>query len=86
MKTKIKMIVLSIAMFIAGIAVACAIGRFVIMPDIAKDISKFGYETSLNGYQAGVIDGTNKNTDMYEIYFNEDAMEEINNWDYKYID
>lgn len=86
MKTKIKMIALSIAMFIAGIAVACTIGRFVIMPDIAKDISKFGYETSLNGYKAGVIDCTNKNTDMYEIYFDEDVMEEINNWEYKYID
>ena len=86
MKTKMKMIILSIAMFVAGIASACAIGRFVIMHDIAKDISKFGYETALNGYQAGVIDATNKNTYMYEIYFDEDTMEEINSWEYKYID
>lgn len=85
MKTKLKMIVVSIIMFVAGIAATCMVGRFIVMPDLAKDISKLTYEGATNAYQAGYIDGTNKNTDMYDTYFNEETMKEINNWEYKYI-
>lgn len=85
MKTKLKIIVLAIAMFVAGIATACAIGRFIVMPDLAKDISKMAYEGAINGYQAGYSDAANKSADMYDTYFNEETMKEINNWEYKYI-
>lgn len=85
MKTKLKMIVLAITMFVAGIAATCAVGRFVVLPNLAYDISKFAYEGATNAYQAGYIDGTNQDTTMYDTYFDEELMEELNNWEYKYI-
>ena len=85
MKTKMKMIVLSIAMFVAGIAATCMIGKFVIMPGIAMDISKLAYEGALNAYEVGYTDGAQKSSVGYDIYFNEEVMDEINNWEYKYI-
>ena len=85
MKTKMKIIVLSIIMFVAGIAATYMVGRFVIMPDLAKDISKFAYEGAANAYEAGFTDGAHHDDSMWKIYFNEDVMDEINNWEYKYI-
>ena len=85
MKTKMKMIVLSIVMFVAGIAATCMIGRFIIMPDIAMDISKLAYEGAVNAYQVGYTDGAPKSSDGYDIYLNEEVMDEINSWEYKYI-
>ena len=85
MNTKLKIIVLSIVMFAAGIVSARAFEQYVEMPNIAKDISKFAYEAAYNGYQAGYVDATNNDTVMYDTYFNEEAMQEINNQEYKYI-
>lgn len=85
MKTKLKIIVLSIVMFVAGILSARAFEQYVEMPNIAKDISKFAYEAAYNGYQAGYVDATSNDTVMYDTYFNEEAMQEINNQEYKYI-
>lgn len=85
MKTKLKVIVLSIVMFVAGIATAYAIGRFFVLPDLAIDIGKFGCESALEGYQAGYIDGENGNTNMYDIYFDEEGVDQILTWEYKYI-
>lgn len=85
MKTKTKMIVLSIIMFVAGIAAAWMAGRFIMLPDLAKDISKVAYEIAGNAYQVGYTDGTNQNSDMYDTYFDEDEMEELSHWEYKYI-
>ena len=85
MKTKMKMIVLSIVMFVAGIAAACMIGKFVIIPDVAKDISKLAYDGAINAYQVGYIDGANKNTNGYDTYFSEEVMDQNNSWEYKYI-
>lgn len=85
MKTKMKTIVVSITMFVAGIVAACAIGRFIILPDLAKDFSKLAYEGAVTSYQAGYIDGVNGSTDMYDTYFNEETMDELNEWEYKYI-
>lgn len=60
MKTKLKMIVVSIIMFVAGIAATCMVGRFIVMPDLAKDISKLTYEGATNAYQPGTLTAQTK--------------------------
>ena len=85
MKNMTKMILLSVTMFVAGIASAVIIGRYFVLPDLAKDIAKFGYEASDFAYRAGYIDATNGNNYMYDTYFVNEEMKEINDWEYKYI-
>ena len=85
MKTKLKIVVLSIVMFVAGIAATCMYGNYFVMPDIAKDISKFAYESAYHGYQVGYTDGANNSTENYDTYFNEAVMQEIYDLEYKYI-
>ena len=85
MKTKMKMIVLSSVMFVAGVAATCMIGKFIIVPGIAMDISKLAYEGAVNAYKVGYTDGAQKSSDGYDMYFSEEVMDEINSWEYKYI-
>lgn len=85
MKTKVKAILLSVVMFIAGIISAYAFFRCEFMPDFSMDIVKFAMEAGTNAYMCGYIDGENGNTDMWDTYFSEEDISEINEWEYKYI-
>ena len=61
MKTKTKMIVLAVAMFVIGIVATCMFIRTFIYPnfmnDPAKGVAKFGYESAIEGYKCGQSDG-----------------------------
>ena len=85
MKTKTKMIVLAVAMFVIGIVATCMFIRIFMLPDLAKDIGKFGLESSREAYVYGFFDGAQKSDDCYNAFLDGEQFEEIDNWEYKYI-
>lgn len=70
--------------FVLGIITSLVFVRQFVMPDLAMDIAKFGYDSAVCAYQIGHTDGKNNSFELYEEYFT-DEMNQVSEWDYKYI-
>lgn len=80
----VKIIGSVIIAFVLGIITSLVFVRQFVMPDLAMDVAKFGYDAALNAYQIGHTDGENDDFELYEEYFTED-MSQVSEWQYKYI-
>lgn len=80
----VKIISSVIIAFILGIITSLVFVRQFVMPDLAMDIAKFGYESAVNAYQIGHVDGENDSFELYGEYFTDD-MNQVSEWEYKYI-
>lgn len=84
MKKRIKTIGLCVGAFIAGVVLTLLIIWVFILPDAMMDFSMLANEGAINSYIAGYNDGEN-GTNNFDKWFDEDLIEALKNYDYKYI-
>ena len=80
----VKIISSVVIAFVLGIITSLVFVRQFVMPELAMDIAKFGYDSAVSAYQIGHADGKNNSFELYEEYFT-DEMNQVSEWDYKYI-
>ena len=84
MKKNMRTVVLAIGAFVAGVVATLAILYIFVLPDMAMDIGVFANEGAIRAYEVGYNDGQN-GTDNFSNWFDDEVVETVNNYEYKFI-
>ena len=80
----LKTIGLVIGAFITGVIATLAILYIFVLPNMATEIGVFATENAMRAYDVGYADGKNE-TDNFEKWFDEETIEFVENYEYKFI-
>ena len=84
MKKNMRTVGLAIGAFVAGVVATLAILYIFVLPDMAMDIGVFANEGAIRAYEVGDNDGQN-GTDNFNNWFDDEVVETVNNYEYKFI-
>lgn len=84
MKKNIRTVGLTIGAFVAGVVATLAILYIFVLPDMTMDIGVFANEGAMRAYEVGYNDGQN-GTDNFSNWFDDEVVETVNNYEYKFI-
>ena len=84
MKKNMRTVGLAIGAFVAGVVATLAILYIFVLPDMAMDIGVFANESAIRAYEVGYNDGQNS-TDNFNNWFDDEVVETVNNYEYKFI-
>ena len=70
--------------FVAGVVTTLVVLYIIVLPNIAKEIGIFANESAMRAYEVGYSDGEN-NTDNFNYWFNDETIEAVKNYEYKFI-
>lgn len=84
MTKNLKTVGLAICAFVAGIVATLTILYKFVLPNMAMEIGVFANEGAMRAYEVGYNDGQN-GTDNFSNWFDDELVETVNNYEYKFI-